>query len=51
MEMILFKIIAKLNKFLLPSLSKRKLDLSKASKFELVIFGWKLFVTKKVINQ
>ncbi|MFQ3369147.1 MAG: hypothetical protein ACI8PF_000436 [Flavobacteriaceae bacterium] len=51
MELILFKIIAKLNKFLLPSLSKRKLDLSKASKFELVIFGWKLFVTKKVINQ
>ena len=51
MELILFKIIAKLNKFLLPSFSKRKLDLSKASKFELVIFGWKLFVTKKVINQ
>jgi len=51
MEMILFKIIAKLNKFLLPSLSKRKLDLSKASKFELVLFAWKLFITKKVINQ
>lgn len=49
--MILFKIIAKLNKFLLPSLSKRKLDLSKASKFELVLFAWKLFITKKVINQ
>jgi hypothetical protein len=51
MELILFKIIAKLNKFLLPSLSKRKLDLSKASKFELVLFAWKLFITKKVINQ
>ena len=51
MEMVLFKIIAKLNKFLLPSLSKRKLDLSKASKFELVLFAWKLFITKKVINQ
>ena len=51
MKLILFKIIAKLNKFILPSLSKKRLDLSKANKFELALFVWKLFITKNVINQ
>jgi len=51
MKLILFKAIANLNKFLLPSLSKKRLDLSRATKFELALFGWKLFITKKVINQ
>jgi hypothetical protein len=48
---ILFKIIAKLNKYLLPSLSKNKINLAKANKFQLLIFAWKLYVTKRVVNQ
>ena len=51
MKLILFKFIANLNRYLLPSLSKKRLDLSKATKFELALFGWKLFITKKVIKQ
>ena len=51
MKLILFKIIANLNKYLLPGLSKKRLDLSKANKFQLALFGWKLFITKNVINQ
>ncbi|MDC1492759.1 SsrA-binding protein [Flavobacteriaceae bacterium] len=51
MKLIIFKTIAKLNKFLLPSLSKKRLDLSKANKFDLILFSWKLFITKKIINQ
>jgi|TARA_B100001142_G_C13924497_1_gene496750 hypothetical protein len=48
---ILFKFFAKLNNYLLPSLSKNKIDLAKANKFQLLTFAWKLYVTKRIINQ
>ena len=51
MKLIFFKIIAKLNKLLLPSLSKRRIDLTKITLIEKAILGWKLHITKKVINQ
>ncbi len=51
MKLIFFKIIAKLNKLLLPSLSKRRIDLTKITLIEKAILGWKLYITKKVINQ
>ncbi len=47
----MYQFLAKINKLLLPSFSKRQLDLTKASKFQLAIIGWRAFVTKKVINQ
>ncbi|MFY9241862.1 MAG: SsrA-binding protein [Polaribacter sp.] len=40
-----FKTLAKINKVLLPSYTKKKLDVSKASKYQLAIIGWKAFVT------
>ena len=46
MKKHIFKALAKLNKKLLPSYSKRQLDLAKASKFQMAIIGWKLWVTK-----
>ena len=51
MKTILFKLLALLNRIFLPNYTKRKLDLSKASKTQMIIFGWKLYVTKKIINQ
>jgi len=45
MKRIAFKILSKLNKLLLPSYAKKGLDLSKASKFQLMIVGWKYYVT------
>lgn len=51
MKLIFFKIIAKLNKLLLPSLSKKRIDLTKINLIEKAVLGWKLYVTKKVINQ
>jgi|TARA_B110000444_G_C18325011_1_gene360171 hypothetical protein len=51
MKLLLFKIIAKLNRLLLPSLSKRKIDLTKITMIEKAVLGWKLYITKKVINQ
>jgi len=49
MENSFFKIVARLNKFILPSYTKKGLDLAKASKFQLVIFGWRVYVTKRAL--
>ncbi|MCA0133746.1 SsrA-binding protein [Winogradskyella alexanderae] len=50
MKKSFFKIIAKINKFVLPSFSKRQLDLSKASKSQLAIIGWRAYVTKNALD-
>lgn len=50
MKKKLFKVLAKLNKILLPSFTKQRLDLSKASKIQLLIFGWKVYVTKNALD-
>ncbi|WP_114904894.1 SsrA-binding protein [Kordia sp. SMS9] len=50
MKKSFFKILAKLNKLLLPSFSKRQLDLSKASKFQLAIIGWRYYVTTNTLD-
>lgn len=49
MKQQFFKVLAKLNKALLPSLSKRDLDLSKASKSQLALIGWRAYVTKRAL--
>jgi len=46
MKKTAFKIIAKINKLLCPSFTKKRLDMSKASKLQMVIIGWRYFVTK-----
>ncbi|MFC5044421.1 SsrA-binding protein [Aquimarina hainanensis] len=51
MKSSFFKILAAINKTLLPSYTKKRLDLSKASKFQLLIFGWRLYVTKRALHQ
>jgi len=50
MKKIFFKLLVKLNKLILPSYTKQGLDLSKASKLQLAIFGWKLYVTKNALD-
>ncbi len=45
MKKLVFKFLAKLNKTILPSFKKKELDISKASKFQLAIIGWRAFVT------
>ena len=41
-----FQILAKCNKVLLPSFTKKGLDMAKAKKWQLLIIGWRYFVTK-----
>lgn len=46
----MYKIFAKLNKLILPSFSKKQLDLATAKKWQLAIIGWRAFVTKKALD-
>tara|TARA_B110000116_G_scaffold36602_1_gene28660 strand:- start:62 stop:214 length:153 start_codon:yes stop_codon:yes gene_type:complete len=50
MKQLLFKLIAKINKIILPSFTKKRLDLAKASKIQLAIIGWRSFVTLNSLN-
>ena len=50
MKKSFFKFLAKINKTLLPSYSKRQLDLSKATKIQMAVIGWRLFVTKNALD-
>lgn len=45
-----FKILARINKIILPSFSKKQLDLSQASKLQMAIIGWRWFVTKNALD-
>ena len=47
----MFKLLAKLNKLLLPNYTKQDLDLAKATKWQKAIIGWKYFVTTKALDQ
>ena len=48
--MKMYKIIAKINKLLLPSFTKQQLDLSKAKKWQMAIIGWRYYVTTKALD-
>ncbi len=50
MKIKIFRILAKLNKAILPSYTKKQLDLSKASKLQLAIIGWRVYVTKNALG-
>jgi len=45
-----FKGLAKLNRIILPSLTKRGADLSKAKKWQMLLFGYRLWVTKRALG-
>jgi len=50
MKKLIFKILAKVNKALLPSFSKKQLDLSKANKLQMAIIGWRYYITKNSLD-
>jgi hypothetical protein len=51
MTVAIFKLLAKINKVLLPSYAKKGLDLSKASKVQLAVIAWRYFVTTRALAQ
>jgi len=46
MKKEIFRFIAKINKTILPSYTKKGLDMAKARKWQMAIIGWRYFVTK-----
>ena len=50
MKKQVFKILAKTNKLILPSFTKKRLDISKASVLQLAIIGWRAYVTKNSLD-
>jgi hypothetical protein len=50
MEKSFFKLLARLNKWLLPSFTKRRLDISKARKWQLALIGWRYYVTSRALD-
>ena len=50
MKKVLFKFLAKINKLILPSFTKKRLDLSKASKFQMAIIGWRYLITTNALD-
>ncbi len=50
MKKQMFKMLARLNKALLPSLAKRQVDMSKASKLQMALIGWRYYVTKNSLD-
>ena len=45
MKKSFYRILARLNKIIFPSFTKRRLNLAKATKIQLAIIGWRSFVT------
>ncbi len=50
MNKALFKVLAKVNKAILPSYTKRGLDITKATKLQLAIIGWRSYVTLRALD-
>ncbi len=46
----MYKVLAKLNKMLLPSFTKQQLDLAKAKKWQIALIGWRFYVTTRALE-
>jgi hypothetical protein len=49
MQKIIFRLLAKGNKLLLPSLTKKRVDLAKASKGQMLLIAWRTYVTMRAL--
>ena len=47
----MYKLLAKINKLLLPSFTKQRLDLAKAPKWKKAIIAYRYFVTCKSLDE
>jgi hypothetical protein len=47
----MFKILAQINKLILPSFTKSGLDLAKANKWQMAIIGYRYYVTTRALER
>ncbi|MGH2665353.1 SsrA-binding protein [Flavobacterium sp.] len=46
----MYKVLAQINRLLLPSFTKQQLDLTKAKKWQMAIIGWRYYVTSRALG-
>jgi hypothetical protein len=46
----MYKILAQINKIILPSFTKQRLDLAKAKKWQMILVGYRYYVTKRALD-
>lgn len=46
----MFKILARINKLILPSFTKKGLDVTKAKKWQMAIIGYRYYVTTRALD-
>jgi hypothetical protein len=46
----MYKVLAKINKLLLPSFTKQRLDVTKAKKWQKALIGYRYFVTTRALG-
>ena len=46
----MFKILAKINRLILPSFTKQRLDVTKAKKWQMAIIGYRYYVTARALG-
>lgn len=47
----MYRLIAKINKLLLPSFTKQRLDLAKAPKWKKALIAYRYFITCKALDE
>ncbi len=47
----MYKIIAQINKIILPSFTKQRLDISKAKKWQMAIIGYRYYITTRALSK
>jgi hypothetical protein len=50
MKKQIFKFLAKVNKVIFPSYSKQQLNIAEASTLQMLIIGWRWYVTKHALD-
>jgi hypothetical protein len=46
----MYKMLAKINKLLLPSFTKKSMDLAKAKKWQMAIIAYRYYVTTRALD-
>jgi hypothetical protein len=47
---VMYKILAQINKLILPSFTKQRLDLAKAKKWQMAIIGYRYYITCRAVD-
>ena len=50
-EKNMFVVLAQINRMILPSFTKKRLDISRAKKWQLAIIAWRYYVTIRALER